>query len=124
MELKFYRCSHCGQIIVKVKDTDLPVSCCGDEMQELVPNTSDGATEKHVPVCTLQGNKLIVIVGSDDHPMLEKHYIQFIAVQTRNGVKIEYLKPGDEPKAVFKLCDGDEVESVFEYCNLHGLWKV
>lgn len=50
MELKFYRCSHCGNIIVKLKDSGAPVSCCGDVMVQLQPGTSDGAHEKHVPV--------------------------------------------------------------------------
>ena len=29
MEQKFYICKHCGNIITKVKDTGVPVICCG-----------------------------------------------------------------------------------------------
>ena len=56
MEQKFYRCSVCGNIIAKVKDTGVPVMCCGKKMEEIIPGTSDGAAEKHVPVYTVEGN--------------------------------------------------------------------
>ena len=34
MEQKFYICKHCGNIIAKVKDTGVPVICCGEPMSE------------------------------------------------------------------------------------------
>ena len=53
--------------------------------------------------------------------MLDAHYIQFICLETENGVQIRYLKPGQEPKAEFAL-NGEKPVAVYEYCNLHGLW--
>ena len=53
--------------------------------------------------------------------MLDAHYIQFICLETENGVQIKYLKPGQEPKAEFSL-NGEKPVAVYEYCNLHGLW--
>ena len=50
MEMKFYRCEHCGNIIAMVKDKGVPVMCCGQKMTEIVPGTTDAAVEKHVPV--------------------------------------------------------------------------
>ncbi|MBP5160318.1 MAG: desulfoferrodoxin [Lachnospiraceae bacterium] len=123
MELKFYRCSHCGQIIAVVKGTKVPVVCCGEPMKEIVPGTSDGAKEKHVPVYAVEGNKVTVCVGSVEHPMGEDHYIEWIALQTKFGNQRKALKPGDAPKACFALCDGDEVVAAYAYCNLHSLWK-
>ena len=123
MELKFYRCKHCGQIIAIVKKTGVPVVCCGEPMQELVAGVSDGAYEKHVPVFTVDGGKVSVAVGSVAHPMLEAHYIEWIALETKKGCQIKYLKPGEEPKTEFVLTEGDAVVAVYEYCNLHGLWK-
>ena len=123
MEVKFYRCKHCGQIVTIVKKTGVPVVCCGEPMEELVPGTSDGAYEKHVPVWTVEGDKVVVEVGSVAHPMLEAHYIEWIALETAAGVQIKHLKPGEEPKRCFRICEGDEVKAVYEYCNLHGLWK-
>ena len=48
MEFKLYRCAHCGNIIFKVVDKGVPVMCCGQKMEELVPNTTDGALENFI----------------------------------------------------------------------------
>ena len=123
MEMKFYKCAHCGQIIAIVKGTGVPVICCGEPMQEIIPGTTDAAVEKHVPVCEVNGNKVFVKVGSVEHPMLPEHYIEWIALKTKSGNQRKALKPGDKPEACFAICDGDEVEAVYAYCNLHSLWK-
>jgi len=123
MELKFYRCDICGQIVAIVKKTGVPIFCCGKPMQELVPGQVDASLEKHVPVFVQEGDKVTVTVGSTEHPMLEQHFIEWIAIQTREGNQRKCLKPGDPPRAVFWLNPGDELQAVCEYCNLHGLWK-
>lgn len=123
MEMKFYRCAHCGQIVAIVKKTGVPVKCCGENMQEIVPGTTDASLEKHVPVYSLKDGVLTVKVGSVAHPMLLEHYIEWVAVQTTSGNQRKALKPGDAPEVCFRLCDGDEVEAVYAYCNLHSLWK-
>ncbi|MCR4694608.1 MAG: desulfoferrodoxin Dfx [Pseudobutyrivibrio sp.] len=122
METLFYRCMKCGNFVMFVdkKSCCTPV-CCGEEMTLLTANTSDGATEKHVPEVTIEGNKVCVAVGSVLHPMLEEHHIQFIYLETENGGQIKYLEPGQEPKAEF--ITNDKPIAVYEYCNLHGLWK-
>ena len=121
--MKFYRCKHCGKIIAVVNGVKVPTICCGEVMEELVPGTSDGAAEKHVPVYEVKDNMVYVTVGSVEHPMTEEHYIQWIAIQTKQGNQRKALKPNDPPKACFALCEGDEVLSVYAYCNLHSLWK-
>ena len=123
MDLKFYRCNHCGQIIAVVKKTGVPVVCCGEQMQEIIPGTTDAAVEKHVPVYEVKGNIVTVSIGSVAHPMLEEHYIEWVALQTKAGNQRKALTPGSEPKVSFALTDGDEVVGVYAYCNLHGLWK-
>ncbi len=123
MEMKFYRCKHCGQIVAIVKGTGVPIICCGEKMEEIVPGTVDAAVEKHVPVYEVADGKVTVTVGAVEHPMQEEHFIEWIALKTKAGNQRKALKPGDAPKAVFAICDGDEVEAVFAYCNLHGLWK-
>ena len=120
--VKFYLCETCKNIITKLVDSKVPVVCCGKPMKELVPGAVDGALEKHVPAVTVEGKVVKVQIGEVIHPMLAEHYIQFIALETRSGVQIKYLKAGDEPKAEFVLADGDEAVAVYEYCNLHGLW--
>ena len=123
MEMKFYRCKKCGQMVAIVEKKGCPIMCCGEAMEELVPGTSDGAVEKHVPVYEVKDNKVYVTVGEVEHPMIEEHYIQWVAIQTKNGNQRKALLPTDEPKTVFPLLEGDEVLAVYEYCNLHGLFK-
>ena len=119
----FYRCAKCGNIVVKAYDGGGALSCCGQQMEIIEPNTTDAATEKHVPVVTLEGDKIIVNVGSADHPMADEHFIQWIYVVTEEGVLARCLKPGDAPHA--EICLGGQTPiEVFEFCNLHGLWKV
>lgn len=122
MATKFYKCNRCGNVVEKVVDSRVPVVCCGEKMEELVPNTVDASGEKHVPVVTNLGDgRIKVEVGSVHHPMEKEHYIAFIYVETeRGGIRVN-LK--DEPVAVVYVGE-ERVTAVYEYCNLHGLWKV
>ena len=123
MEQKFYVCKHCGQIIAVVKESGVPVMCCGQKMTEIVPGSVDAAAEKHVPVWTVEGNTVKVKVGEVAHPMLPEHYIEWVSLQSKCGNQRKQLRPGDAPEVSFALTDGDEVEAVYAYCNLHSLWK-
>ena len=123
MSLKFYVCQHCGNIVTFVKDAGVPVMCCGEKMSELVPGSVDAATEKHVPVISVEGNKVTVTVGEVEHPMAEEHFIEWIALETQEGNQRKELKPGSKPQAVFMLAETDKAVAAYAYCNLHGLWK-
>ena len=121
--MKFYKCEHCGNVAVKFVDAGVPLVCCGQKMTELVPGTSDGAAEKHVPVWSENDGYVVVKVGSVTHPMSAEHNIAFIAAESDKGFQIKYLEPGQEPEAEFVLTDEEEVVAVYAYCNKHGLWK-
>ena len=123
MEMKFYRCEHCGQIVAIVKGTGVPIMCCGQAMTEIVPGTVDASLEKHVPVLSVEGTKVTVKVGAAEHPMVAEHYIEWVALQTKTGNQRKSLKPGDKPEVCFAICEGDEVVAAYAYCNLHGLWR-
>ena len=121
--MRFFRCKICGKIVALVEPSACPTKCCGEAMEEIVPNTEDGAHEKHIPVYSVENGIVHVVVGEVEHPMLEAHYIQWIALQTNKGNQRKELKPGDKPVADFALLPGEEVVAVLEYCNLHGLYK-
>ena len=123
MEQKFYICEKCGKIVALVKESGVPVMCCGQKMKEIVPGTTEASLEKHIPVFTVDNNLVHVTVGSVLHPMIPEHYIEWISLQTKSGNQRKALKPGDKPEVCFAICDGDEVEAVYAYCNLHSLWK-
>jgi len=122
MSAVFYICRHCGNIITKVQDAGVPVVCCGEKMEALIPNTVEASGEKHVPVVAVNGDSLTVNVGAVDHPMEEKHFIEWIYVETEAGSQFRRLKPGSDPKVTFSL-GGEKAVAVYAYCNLHGLWK-
>ena len=121
--MEFYRCRHCGNLITFMDNKGPAIVCCGEKMEKLIPGTVDAALEKHSPVIKQEGNMVRVEVGSVAHPMLPEHYIQWIVLETKNGVQIKKLSPSDEPCALFPLAEGDAVVAAWEYCNIHGLWK-
>ena len=110
--VKFYRIE--GHVIFSDKAISTGI--------ELIPNTTDAAGEKHVPVITIKDDEVIIKVGSVEHPSLPAHYIEFILLETSSGIHTKWLKLGDRPAASFKLGD-EKIIAAYEYCNLHGLWK-
>ncbi|MBQ1618818.1 MAG: desulfoferrodoxin FeS4 iron-binding domain-containing protein [Bacteroidales bacterium] len=121
--LKIFKCNVCGNIVILTVEGGGKLVCCGQDMTLLEPNTSEGAGEKHLPDVTVEGNKVLVKVGSVAHPMLPAHYIQFVVLETSKGYKVAKLSPGEAPEAAFVLSEGEEAVAAYEYCNLHGLWK-
>lgn len=120
-EIKFYICKHCGNIVTKLVDSKVPVVCCGENMDELIPNTVDASVEKHIPVIENNGSYIIVKVGSIDHPMTLEHHISWIVVVTEKGFQTVYLEKAVLPKIT--LTTSEKIYEVYAYCNLHGLWK-
>jgi len=100
----------------------VPLVCCGQNMTELVPNTVEASTEKHIPAVAVNADSINVQVGSAPHPMEEDHHIEFVYVQTEHGGQRKCLKPGSEPKCDFSFIS-DKPVAVYAYCNLHGLWE-
>lgn len=124
-DLKFFRCKRCGKVVLEVVETGVVPTCCGEPMELLVANATDGAHEKHVPAIEPagEGKRIRVSVGEVIHPMLPNHYIQLVAIARGDGtVEVRRLSPGDEPVVEFCL-HGCEAADVYELCNLHGLWK-
>lgn len=121
--MKFFVCKTCGKIVSVVKDSAVPVMCCGKPMEELVAGSIEASTEKHIPVFSVDGNKIFVMVGDVEHPMLAEHYIEWIAIETDKGSQLKYLSPNEKPAASFSIGSQEKLIAVYAYCNLHGLWK-
>ncbi len=122
MEIRIYRCAKCGQMVATIKKKGCDIMCCGQAMEQLIPNTTDAAGEKHVPVYEVKDGVVSVKVGSVEHPMVDAHYIEWILLKTDKGNQRKTLAPGAAPAAQFALLPGEKVEAVYAYCNLHGLW--
>ncbi len=120
-KLQIYKCAVCGNIVEVVYGSTGELVCCGQPMELLDEKTADAATEKHVPVIEKIDDGCKVTVGSTLHPMEEKHYIEWIELLADGKAYRQFLNPGDEPIAEFKI-EADSVTSR-EHCNVHGLWK-
>ncbi len=121
-ENRFYICEHCGNIVGMIHDAGVPLMCCGQKMKQLVPGTVEASAEKHIPVVTVDGDMVKVVVGSVMHPMSQEHSITWVYLQTDRGGQRKCLPFDGEPVVTFALCDEKPV-AVYAYCNLHGLWK-
>lgn len=122
MELQFFICRHCGNVVVKFHDSGVPLVCCGEPMERLTPNTVEASVEKHLPFLLHQDKQTLQVqVGSKEHPMLEEHHIEFVCVECETCFQVIHLKPGTPPHAVF--CLRCTPRAVYAYCNIHGLWR-
>ncbi len=106
MQERYFYCSHCGNIAVKVKDAGVPLVCCGSPMTELEAGAVDASLEKHVPVVKREGNVATVQVGETLHPSLPEHYIEWIALHTRQGIQRQALDPAPSRKRVSRSSTG------------------
>lgn len=125
-----YKCPICGLICTVEQGAGGILVCCGKSMELLQENTTEAATEKHVPVIERTAQGIKVQVGSVVHPMEAEHYIEWLEVfveeeqESGKKIKLKYQKffqPGEEPVAEFPLTEARVTARA--YCNLHGLWK-
>jgi len=120
-KLEVYKCSVCGNMVEVVFVGGGELVCCGKPMVLQKENTVDAAKEKHIPVIEKTSDGVKVKIGAVQHPMEEKHFIQWIELLADGKAYRQFLKPGDAPEAVF--CVKADKVTAREYCNLHGLWK-
>jgi len=126
MELNFYKCVHCANILVPAVASGVTPSCCGETMELLKAGAVDAAVEKHVPeiVKDEDGHHVVINVGSVAHPMADDHYIEVVVLCYESRTYIFRLKPGEEPSVKCSIRDNSVPLTAYAYCNLHGLWKV
>ena len=121
-ETKFYICEKCGNLVGLIHESGAPLVCCGQKMTKLEAGVVEASREKHIPVVTVEGSSVKVVVGSVLHPMSEEHNISWVYLQTDKGGQRKNLAVGEEPVVTFSLADEKPI-AVYAYCNLHGLWK-
>jgi superoxide reductase len=121
-QFQVYKCKVCG-IVAEVLDGGAgELVCCGEPMVGFEEKTADKSTEKHVPYIEKTADGILVKVGQNqNHPMEEKHYIQWIELLVDGKSYRQFLNPGDAPQAIFPVV-GEKV-AAREFCNIHGLWK-
>ena len=121
-QLQFEYCPTCGNIIEKIEDHHVPLMCCGKKLEPLIPNSTDAAVEKHLPLATLTSDSLIVRVGEVEHPMIDAHLISWVIIQTPTTMIRRTLQAGETPRIMVPRPEAGTPIRVYAYCNLHGLW--
>lgn len=119
MKVQFFKSTTDNDIKIIHSNTDLNI----DGFTKLIANEVDKGGEKHIPAFTITDNKVEVKIGTILHPMEDKHFINFIYLETNKGGQVKFLNPNEEPTATF-LLENETPTAIYEYCNLHGLWKV
>ena len=115
-----YKCEICGNIIEVIHTGKGKLVCCEKPMTHLQEQNQGEYAEKHSPVIEKNSKGVIVKVGSVEHPMEEKHYIEWIEISTDKGYSRKFLKPGEKPQESFPV--KAEIKKARMYCNIHGLW--
>lgn len=119
-ELIIKKCKSCGAIVRVIEDCtceNCGISCCGEAMEVLVPNSVDAAVEKHVPTFEKVEDEIFVKVN---HVMEKEHFIEWISLVADNKEYFVKLYPEQNAECRFPYITGSVL---YAYCNKHGLWK-
>lgn len=117
-----YKCDICGNIVTVLHTGVGTLVCCGEPMVLLEEKVEEEGSEKHIPVIEGVEGGVKVSVGSVPHPMVEKHYIEWIEIQNDKGEVCRQFLVSDQPAEAFFNCPPEGIKAR-AYCNLHGLWK-
>ena len=64
MQRKFLICKTCGNLIEMIIDSGVTPKCCNNEMVEIIANTTEAATEKHIPVIEINEDIATIIINT------------------------------------------------------------
>ncbi len=121
MESKFLKCKKCNTIFHQFGNEELKLSCDGEMLEEIMPNTVEADVERHVPVAEVNGNVLKVSVGVLPHPNEADHFIEWIYVKNGNRTWGKTLTEKEPAVAEF-LGDWHGKIEIEAYCSKHGIW--
>ena len=114
-EVVIKKCNICNTV-VRVLEGNSDISCCGNKMVTLTPNSVEASFEKHMPTYEKVGDKINVTVN---HVMDDDHYIEYILYVYDNKEEMVKFNPGEVAKCNFYYVKGAKI---YSYCNKHGLW--
>ena len=114
------KCSKCGALVEVLKDCSCDncgIVCCGEKMEEIIPNSMDAVAEKHIPTYEKVEDEIFVKVN---HVMDKEHYIEWLAMIAGEKICKIKLYPEQNAECKFKYIKGTKL---YAYCNKHGLWS-
>lgn len=121
MNVKFYKCEKCGNVVAKLVDAMTPIVCCGETMHELKANAVNDENRKYQPAAELKGGVLHIKACTNPQCHPQEHDKMFFWLETECGGY--YLDPcGKHEFSV--TCGNDRPTALYKYCSRHGLWRV
>lgn len=120
--MKFYMCSKCNQMYFSEDKASDNLVCCEEKVEELVPIEIGDVLDHHGIVIRKTGNFVNISIN-DKHPMIETHFIKFIALQTNEGFQYKELDYLKERKTTFILSNTETIIQIYTYCNIHMLFR-
>jgi superoxide reductase len=129
-KLKIYKCPVCDTVVEVLNEWGQPdgpgwgldIVCCGRSMGRMRERTRDRRRDAHLPVIQRTDGGVKVSIGRPGHVMEEDHYLEWIEVLSNGRCYRQFLRPGDEPAAVFNIAFRPDLVAR-AFCNLHGLWR-
>lgn len=120
---RFYKCSHCGNVIGMIEDAGVPVYCCNEAMEKMEAKDSISCDDKKLPFVKTGDKHIAVVVGPCKHDMDNTDHIGWVYLETNQGGHRKSLCKENRPEVCFELSEGEHARRVFAYCNKHGLWR-
>ena len=122
MSTIFYICPMCGNVVIKLVDSQAPLVCCGKQMRVLEPNVVAADSRKYLPdVMLLEDRRLRIDPCGSGHCTLEDGERMFVYVEFEGGGT--YLPITSRTEVVLPIGDHRPI-AVYKYCSKHGLWCV
>ncbi|MBQ8576390.1 MAG: hypothetical protein IJ449_00260 [Clostridia bacterium] len=123
---RFYRCSVCGTVVGRIHDTGTALSCCGGNMEHLVPHRAgDPGEELCLPNVTRDEYRIHVTAGDGGKSAVEWVYLATDRGGQRKCSCNSVKNPDVMPQAndiTFALA-GEMPQAVYAYCGEQGLWE-
>jgi len=120
-KFQIYKCIICGNMAEITLAGSGQLVCCDQPMQLCMENRDETIRPSHIPVLERTSQGLMVRVGIIEHPMEQRHHVEWIEVIAEGMACRQFLGQGDSPSALFDNRVSPTI--VREYCNQHGLWR-
>ncbi len=117
--MKILKCHSCNALVKVLEDCHCRcgIECCGEKMEEVIPNSTEASFEKHLPQYEKVGDKIKVVVP---HVMEEDHYITMISYVHDDIEETITFAPNKKATVEFIYYPHSKL---YSYCNQHGLWE-
>lgn len=115
------RCPVCQTTVELLDFCGMDLTCCGPTMHIMPEQLARRGDEPHALSIERRREGLLVSIDPR-HPMRRDHHIQWLEVSCGRQRSRQFLSPGQEARAMFRLVEPGPVVAR-AWCTVDGLWK-